>query len=60
LPVKKGSAPIVAKVLRSSKPAKVRSQIAGEVGLVIKLKTAKRLGIVFSTAISLRTDEVIE
>jgi putative tryptophan/tyrosine transport system substrate-binding protein len=53
-------APIVAKVLRGSKPAEVPAELPAKFELVINLKTAKRLGIVFPTAILLRADEVIE
>jgi len=50
----------VAKVLRGSKPAEVPAELPAKFELVINLKTAKRLGIVFPTAILLRADEVIE
>jgi putative ABC transport system substrate-binding protein len=50
----------VAKVLRGSKPAEVPAELPVKFELVINLKTAKRLGIVFPTAILLRADEVIE
>jgi putative ABC transport system substrate-binding protein len=53
-------APIVAKVLRGSKPAEVPAELPAKFELVINLKTAKRLGIVFPTSILLRADEVIE
>src|SRR5262245_21745527 len=53
-------AAIVAKVLRGSKPADVPAELPAKFELVINLKTAKRLGIVFPTSILLRADEVIE
>jgi putative tryptophan/tyrosine transport system substrate-binding protein len=54
------SAPIVAKVLRGSKPGEVPAELPTRFELVVNVKTAKRLGIVFPTAILLRADEVIE
>jgi putative tryptophan/tyrosine transport system substrate-binding protein len=54
------SAPIVAKVLRGSKPGDVPAELPTKFELVVNLKTAKRLGIVFPTSILLRADEVIE
>jgi len=54
------SAPIVAKVLRGSKPSEVPAELPTKFELVVNLKTAKRLGIVFPTSILLRADEVIE
>jgi len=53
-------APIVAKVLRGSKPGEVPAELPTKFELVVNLKTAKRLGIVFPTSILLRADEVIE
>jgi ABC-type uncharacterized transport system substrate-binding protein len=53
-------AAIVAKVLRGSKPAEVPAELPTKFELVVNLKTAKRLGIVFPTSILLRADEVIE
>jgi putative tryptophan/tyrosine transport system substrate-binding protein len=53
-------AAIVAKVLRGSKPAELPAELPSKFELVINLKTAKRLGIVFPTPILLRADEVIE
>jgi len=54
------SAPIVAKVLRGSKPSEVPGELPTKFELVVNLKTAKRLGIVFPTSILLRTEDVIE
>jgi putative ABC transport system substrate-binding protein len=54
------SAPIVAKVLRGSKPSEVPAELPTKFELVVNIKTAKRLGIVFRTSILLRADEVIE
>jgi len=54
------SAPIVAKVLRGSKPSEVPAELPTKFELVVNIKTAKRLGIVFPTSILLRADEVIE
>jgi len=54
------SAPIVAKVLRGSKPGEVAAELPTKFELVVNVKTAKRLGIVFPTSILLRADEVIE
>jgi putative tryptophan/tyrosine transport system substrate-binding protein len=53
-------AAIVAKVLRGSKPADVPAELPTKFELVVNLKTAKRLGIVFPPSILLRADEVIE
>jgi putative ABC transport system substrate-binding protein len=53
-------AAIVAKVLRGAKPGEVPAELPTKFELVINLKTAKRLGIVFPTSILLRADEVIE
>jgi ABC-type uncharacterized transport system substrate-binding protein len=53
-------AAIVAKVLRGSKPAEVPAELPTKFELVVNLKTAKRLGIVFPTSILLRATEVIE
>src|SRR5215475_859323 len=53
-------AAIVAKVLRGSKPAEVPAELPTKFELIINLKTAKRLGIVFPTGVLLRADEVIE
>ena len=53
-------AAIVAKMLRGSKPGEVPAELPTKFELVINLKTAKRLGIVFPTGILLRADEVIE
>jgi ABC-type uncharacterized transport system substrate-binding protein len=54
------SAPIIVKVLRGSKPGEVPAELPTRFELVVNLKTAKRLGIVFPTSILLRADEVIE
>jgi putative tryptophan/tyrosine transport system substrate-binding protein len=54
------SAPIIAKVLRGSKPSEVPAELPTKFELVVNLKTAKRLGIVFPTSILLQADEVIE
>src|SRR5215470_6156359 len=54
------SAPIVAKVLRGAKPSEVPAELPTKFELVINIKTAKRLGIVFPTSILLGADEVIE
>jgi ABC-type uncharacterized transport system substrate-binding protein len=53
-------ATIVAKVVRGSKPGEVPAELPTKFELVINLKTAKRLGIVFPTTILLRADEVVE
>jgi putative ABC transport system substrate-binding protein len=53
-------AAIVAKVLRGSKPAEVPAELPTKFELVVNLKTAKRLGIVFPTSILVRATEVIE
>jgi putative ABC transport system substrate-binding protein len=47
-------------VLRGAKPSEVPAELPTKFELVINLKTAKRLGIVFPTSILLRADEVIE
>ena len=43
-----------------SKPAALSVQQSEKFELVIKLKTAKAIGVELSTAIQLRADEVIE
>jgi ABC-type uncharacterized transport system substrate-binding protein len=53
-------AALVAKVLRGAKPAELPAELPTKFELVINLKTAKSLGIVFPTSILLRADEVIE
>jgi len=53
-------APIVAQVLRGSKPSEVPAELPTKFELVVNRKTAKRLGIVFPTSILLQADEVIE
>jgi putative tryptophan/tyrosine transport system substrate-binding protein len=49
-----------AKLLRGSKPSEVPAELPTKFELVVNLRTAKRLGIVFPTSILLRADEVIE
>jgi putative ABC transport system substrate-binding protein len=53
-------AALIAKVLRGAKPAELPAELPTKFELVINLKTAKSLGIVFPTSILLRADEVIE
>jgi ABC-type uncharacterized transport system substrate-binding protein len=53
-------AALIAKVLRGAKPAELPAELPTKFELVINLKTAKSLGIVFPTSIFLRADEVIE
>jgi putative tryptophan/tyrosine transport system substrate-binding protein len=53
-------AALVAKVLRGAKPAELPAELPTKFELVINLKTAKSLGIVFPTSILLRADEVVE
>jgi putative ABC transport system substrate-binding protein len=53
-------AALVAKVLRGAKPAELPAELPSKFELVINLKTASSLGIVFPTSILLRADEVIE
>jgi len=51
---------LIAKVLRGAKPAELPAELPPKFELLINLKTAKSLGIVFPTSIFLRADEVIE
>ena len=51
-------AALVAKVLRGAKPAELPAELPTKFELVINLKTAKSLGIVFPTSILVRADEV--
>jgi putative tryptophan/tyrosine transport system substrate-binding protein len=53
-------AALIAKVLRGAKPAELPAELPTKFELVINLKTAKSLGIVFPTSILLRADEAIE
>jgi putative ABC transport system substrate-binding protein len=53
-------AALAIKVLRGGKPAELPAELPTKFELVINLKTAKSLGIVFPTSILLRADEVIE
>jgi ABC-type uncharacterized transport system substrate-binding protein len=53
-------ATLIAKVLRGAKPAELPAELPTKFELVINLKTAKSLGIVFPTSILLRADEAIE
>ena len=53
-------AALIAKVLRGAKPAELPAELPTKFELVVNLKTAKSLGIVFPTSILLRADEVIE
>jgi putative tryptophan/tyrosine transport system substrate-binding protein len=53
-------ATLIAKVLRGARPAELPAELPTKFELVINLKTAKSLGIVFPTSILLRADEAIE
>ncbi len=53
-------AALVAKVLNGSKPAELPAELPTKFELIINLKTAKSLGIVFPTSILALADEVIE
>ena len=51
---------LVAKVLNGSKPAELPAELPTKFELVINLKTAKSLGIVFPTSTLALADEIIE
>jgi putative ABC transport system substrate-binding protein len=53
-------ASLVAKVLRGAKPAELPAELPTKFELVINLKTAKNLGIVFPASILVRADQLIE
>jgi ABC-type uncharacterized transport system substrate-binding protein len=53
-------AALVAKVLRGAKPAELPAESPTKFELVINVKTARSLGIMFPTALLLRADELIE
>jgi putative ABC transport system substrate-binding protein len=53
-------AALVAKVLNGPKPSELPAELPTKFELVINLKTAKSLGIVFPTSILALADEVIE
>jgi putative tryptophan/tyrosine transport system substrate-binding protein len=53
-------AALVAKVLRGAKPAELPAELPTKFELIINLKTAQSLGIVFPTSILVRADAVIE
>jgi len=53
-------AALIAKVLRGAKPAELPAELPTKFELLINLKTAKSLGIVFPTSILVRADEAIE
>ena len=53
-------ATLVAKVLNGAKPAELPAELPTKFELVINLKTAKSLGIVFPTSILALADEIIE